>query len=228
MSEETSKVSTLVNWAEGQEEDFQELHQAIRDGTAQVQKTHDQDISSDEDEENDQEPEEKGPKLLWAAQKNAQDLILDILKSDANLIKFQDADGYTALHRAAYSGSHESLVLLLKNGADISALTSDGWTPLHSACRWNRTRCVETLLAWGADVNASTIGGQTALHLAAVTPDSRPTLETLLLHPKLEAMSKNCQEDTPLDIAMRNSNPTDLFLLALPCFSSTSAERQSN
>ena len=89
---------------------------------------------------------------------------------------------------------------------------------MHSACRWNQTKCVQILLSWGADVNKSTIGGQTPLHLASVTPNAGPTLELLMLHPKLKPMTKNCQDDTPLDIAMRNSNSTNLLDLALPCF----------
>ena len=60
------------------------------------------DSSSEEDES---EPDEPGPKFLWAAQHNNVDLIKDLYKQDQNLIKFADSDGYTALHRAAYSGS---------------------------------------------------------------------------------------------------------------------------
>ena len=115
----------------------------------------------------------------------------------------------------------ESLVILLSLGADLSALTADGWTPLHSASRWNRAACVEILLSWGADVNKSTTGGQTPLHLAAVCPDSSDTLLILLLQPKIKPMQKNCQDDTPKDIAKRNANPTDVFDLALPCFTQT-------
>ncbi len=110
---------------------------------------------------------------------------------------------------------------LLSSGADISALTEDGWTPLHSACRWNQTDCVETLISWVADINKATVGGQTPLHLAAVTPNSLNTLQILLIQPNIKTMTKNCQNDTPLDIAKRNSNPTDIFDLVLPFFCET-------
>ena len=56
-------------------------------------------------EEDDSEPEEPGPKFLWAAQHNNVDLIKNLYSQDPNLVKFADSDGYTALHRAAYSGS---------------------------------------------------------------------------------------------------------------------------
>ena len=56
-------------------------------------------------EEDDSEPEEPEPKFLWAAQHNNVELIKDLYSQNSNLVKFADSDGYTALHRAAYSGS---------------------------------------------------------------------------------------------------------------------------
>ena len=120
----------------------------------------------------------------------------------------------------------ESLIILLKAGADINALTEDGWTPLHSAARWNKATCVEILLNWGSDVNKLTVGNQTPLHLAAVFPDSSDTLQLLMLHPEIKPMIKNCQEDTPLDIAKRNSNDGEVFDLALPFFSCKNNDKQ--
>jgi len=244
-----SHVSASVDWCEGQKDDFKELHKAIKTGTVKKNECLNEE-SGDEfcdqtdmdqrafadfsqvsefqkykgdssSEEDDSEPEEPEPKFLWAAQHNNVELIKDLYSQNSNLVKFADSDGYTALHRAAYSGSKESLVILLSFGADLSALTADGWTPLHSASRWNRAACVEILLSWGADVNKSTTGGQTPLHLAAVCPDSSDTLMILLLQPKIKPMQKNCQDDTPKDIAKRNANPTDVFDLALPCFTQT-------
>ena len=114
-----------------------------------------------------------------------------------------------------------ALLLFKRVPVSLTVLTQEGWTPLHSACRWNHAECAETLISWGADINKATTGGQTPLHLAAVTPNSFPTLQVLLVQPKLKAMTKNCQDDTPLDIAKRNANNTDLFDLVLPCFCQT-------
>lgn len=55
----------------------------------------------------------------------------------SKLINEQDEDGYSALHRAAYSNAYQAAVFLLQNGSDINLKTNDGWTPLHSAARWN-------------------------------------------------------------------------------------------
>ena len=129
-----SHVSAKVDWCEGQKDDFKELHDAIKTGIAkkneclneesgdefydESQTDMDQrafaDFSKVQDlpdkgdsssEEDDSEPEEPEPKFLWAAQHNNVELIKDLHSQNSNLVKFADSDGYTALHRAAYSGS---------------------------------------------------------------------------------------------------------------------------
>ena len=128
-----SHVSAKVDWCEGQKDDFKELHDAIKTGIAKKneclneesgdefydeEKDMDQrafaDFSKVQDlpdkgdsssEEDDCEPEEPEPKFLWAAQHNNVELIKDLHSQNSNLVKFADSDGYTALHRAAYSGS---------------------------------------------------------------------------------------------------------------------------
>ena len=52
------------------------------------------------------------------------------------LTHYQDADGYTALHRAAYNGKVAAMIRLLALGASPRAKTHDGWEPLHCAARW--------------------------------------------------------------------------------------------
>lgn len=215
-----AKVSAEIPWSDGNEEDFSDLHEAIASGKTSLTNYEAPDDSGSTSEEDETEPDvsQPGVRLLWAAQFNRLDILSEILESQPDLIKFTDDDGYTALHRAAYSSSKECLVALLMSGADISATTADVWTPLHSACRWNRANCAEILLNWGADVNKVTQGGQTPLHLAAFCAKSTDTLQLLLLNPKIKAMAKNCQGDTPVDIARRNGNPVDMFDLVLPAF----------
>lgn len=213
-----SKISSQIEWSndEPDESEFRELHDAIKSG--KVGRNEYSGSNSDLEEDDAEEPDEPGPKVLWCAQHNEFEKLRKVLDVNPDLLRFQDQDGYTALHRAAYSDSKECLVELLKRGADLKATTQDGWTPLHSACRWNRVKSVEILLAWGADVNHETEGGQTPLHLAAVCPDALDTLTVLLLHKDIKPLSKNCQGDTPLDIAKRNSNPTSIFDACLPFF----------
>ena len=113
----------------GAENDFKELHDAIKDGKAgqnefindssessdnenltnkSIQKSAaDQDpASSSEEDETEPNPDQPGPRFLWAAQNDDRiEILKEILSKNPNVIKFADEDGYTALHRAAYSGS---------------------------------------------------------------------------------------------------------------------------
>lgn len=76
--------------------------------------------------------------LLKAAEKGRLDLVEYSLDRDLSLLCCVDADGYTALHRAAYNGHIQVVRTLLTRGADVMARTVDGWQPLHCACRWGK------------------------------------------------------------------------------------------
>ena len=126
---ESTKFSTKVEFMDGAENDFKELHDAIKDGKAgqnefvndssessdnenltnkSIQKSAaDQDpASSSEEDETEPNPDQPGPRFLWAAQNDDRiEILKEILSKNPNVIKFADEDGYTALHRAAYSGS---------------------------------------------------------------------------------------------------------------------------
>ena len=134
---ELTKYSAEIEFTEGNETDFKELHDAIKDGKAgqnefknhesnseddekssimkklqeamkksELQKQNTNSSSSEEEEEQD-EPDsaQPGPRLLWAAQYNKVEILEEILVKNLDVITFTDEDGYTALHRAAYSGS---------------------------------------------------------------------------------------------------------------------------
>ena len=126
---ESTRFSTKVEFMAGAENDFKELHDAIKDGKAgqnefindssessdnenltnkSIQKSAaDQDpASSSEEDETEPNPDQPGPRFLWAAQNDDRiEILKEILSKNPNVIKFADEDGYTALHRAAYSGS---------------------------------------------------------------------------------------------------------------------------
>ena len=45
-------------------------------------------------------------------------------------------DGWTKLHIACMEGKKDEALVLIEQGASITAKLSNGYTPLHSAC-WN-------------------------------------------------------------------------------------------
>lgn len=84
------------------------------------------------------------------------------------------ADGWTALHLAAYFGYAAVVVRLLRAGASHAAISHNvqGNTPLHAALAGRRELPVITaLLAAGADASTIDAQGYAPLHLAAARGD---------------------------------------------------------
>ena len=76
--------------------------------------------------------------LLSAAEKGDEDAVKAILSKSPLIINRTDSDGYTALHRACYSGHEAMVALLMERGSNIHSSTDDGWQPLHCAVRWSK------------------------------------------------------------------------------------------
>jgi hypothetical protein len=89
---------------------------------------------------------------------------LDGLDPDA-----RGADGFTALHLAAFFGGPETVRALLEAGADPDADAENPLRvrPLHSAVASRDAQSVWLLLDAGADPNVRQQGGYTPLHGAA-------------------------------------------------------------
>ena len=92
------------------------------------------------------------------------------LKEEPSAIGAFSADGFTALHFAAFFGRRLAANILLLAGADPNAVAQNPMRvrPLHSAVAGPDPMLAETLLAIGADPNAQQEGGFTALHAAAM------------------------------------------------------------
>ena len=87
---------------------------------------------------------------------------LEVETSDA-----VDAEGYTALMRAASEGDLEQVELLLQQGADVNAQSYSGYTALMLAVAGNYGGIAQRVIEQGADLNTQTEKGYTALMLAA-------------------------------------------------------------
>lgn len=107
---------------------------------------------------------------------------LDILLGlDPALARARSADGFTALHLAAYFDRPGAAALLLAAGADLDAETPDDRRlhPLHSAAAGRSAAVARLLLAAGAHPDVRQPGGFTPLHAAAEHGDE--ALVTLLV-----------------------------------------------
>lgn len=160
--------------------------------------------------------------ILWAAENNRLSTVLRLLVADPLLVHYCDEDGYTPLHRAAYSGHVEVVRTLLAAGSMVNHRTVDGWTPLHSACRWSHAIVACCLLQHGAKLNAQTNGGLTPLHLAAshsnsLKPNTSHILEFLLSKRDLKPGLRSSSGETAADVARRSGPFYFLFEMVEDC-----------
>jgi len=87
------------------------------------------------------------------------------------------ADGFTALHLAAFFGKAEAARILLDRGASVDAYGHNDLAnqPLHAAAAGRHHEVCRVLLTAGADVRATQHGGFTPLHQAAQHGDVEMT-----------------------------------------------------
>ncbi|KAL8241337.1 hypothetical protein R6Q59_014692 [Mikania micrantha] len=106
-----------------------------------------------------------GDKLCMAARKGEVRTIRRILENGA-VINGLDQHGWTALHRASFTGRAEVVRFLIENGVDINSRDEDGYTALHCAVESGHVDVLELLVKKGADVEARTNKGVTPMQIA--------------------------------------------------------------
>ncbi len=121
--------------------------------------------------------------------------------TNPHLLRNHSADGWTALHLAAFFGQIEAVRVLLEKGADANARSENHLTngPLHAAAAGKHFLVCELLIANGADVNAQQHGGFTPLMAAAEHAD-RGLVELFLRRGALKTI-RNGEDRTAADIA---------------------------
>ncbi len=116
--------------------------------------------------------------LLWAVQNGHPEVVEYLLEHGADF-RITDAQGMTALHRAAYgclvSSSFDierqskAVELMIRGGADPDARDTKGMTPLHHAVQREYEKLADLLMAKGADPNPANDNGNTPLDTALVS-----------------------------------------------------------
>jgi len=99
----------------------------------------------------------------------------------ASVTNSVEADGTTALHRAAQRNDLEAANQLIRAGANVKAANRYGVTPLSLACINGNAAMIELLLKAGADANTTLPEGETALMTAANTGNVA-ALKVLIAH----------------------------------------------
>ena len=117
------------------------------------------------------------------------------------------ADGYTALHFAAFFAKPEAARILLDAGASVATVAQNEMRvqPLHSAAAGHQIDICRLLLAAGANVDARQAGGFTPLHEAAQNGD--PEMVELFLSAGADPLITTDDGKTAAELAEEASHP---------------------
>jgi uncharacterized protein len=130
-----------------------------------------------------------------------------LLDAEPALVSSYSADGFTALHFAAFFGRPAAVELLLDRGAEVDAF-GRGWmtgTALHSAVSRKSSSIAKRLLDAGANPNARQSAGWTPLHSAAHQGDVASL--DLLLAAGADPSATNDEGRSVLQLAEERGDP---------------------
>lgn len=129
------------------------------------------------------------------------------LDDDAAAVGSRSADGYTALHFAAFFAKPEAARILIEAGAPVDTVAANEMRvqPLHSAATGRQIEICRLLLAAGAEVDARQAGGFTPLHEAAQNGD--PEMVELFLSAGADPNGRTDDGRTAAELADAASHP---------------------
>ncbi len=142
-----------------------------------------------------------------AAALGHQDRLRVRLGEDPSAVTAMAADGFTALHLAAFFGKAEVTRILLEAGARVDVYGQNPLAnqPLHAAAAGRHIEVCRLLVAAGADVNATQHGGVTPLHEAAQHGDAE--MVELFLSAGADPTTTADDGRTPADLAETAGHP---------------------
>ncbi|HEV2887638.1 MAG TPA: ankyrin repeat domain-containing protein [Jatrophihabitans sp.] len=131
--------------------------------------------------------------------------LAELIAADRSVINSWSADGWQALHLAAYFGRAEAARMLLDADAEVAEPSRNELAvqPLHAAAAGKHSELVWILIASGAPVHARQRGGWTPLHSAAANGD----LESVqaLLSAGADSAAANDEGRTPIELASQET-----------------------
>jgi ankyrin repeat protein len=129
------------------------------------------------------------------------DKISEIVNRDSDAARQWSADGFTALHFAAFFNRPAIARELIQRGADVDAVAKNPMkvTALHSAAAAHNGEIVRLLLERGANPNPRQQGGWTPLHAAAQDGDTE--MVRILVEHHADPKATNDHGKTPANIA---------------------------
>jgi ankyrin repeat protein len=142
------------------------------------------------------------------------DKVSAILETDSEAAKSWSADGFTALHFAAFFNRAEIARDLIRHGADVAAVARNPMKvmPLHSAAASHCGEVVCLLLENGAPPNVAQEGGWVPLHQAARIGDAE--MVKVLLQNGADPQLRSNDGKSPAEMAQTNGHDEIVKLLA--------------
>lgn len=141
------------------------------------------------------------------------DRLAELIAADRSVIDSWSADGWQALHLAAYFGRAEAARMLLDADADAEVAEPSrnelAVQPLHAAAAGRHSELVWILIASDAPVQARQRGGWTPLHSAAANGDLDSVLA--LLSAGADSAAANDDGRTPIELASQETVRTALL-----------------
>lgn len=149
-------------------------------------------------------------KLFDASEKGEVEIVNELLSKQQDLIHKENEHGLTLLGIAAHYGQYEVVKTLVKNGAEINAISHSKLsfipknTALHAAIAGAKSKeVIEFLLTNGADPTISDSEGHTPLHIAAF--EGNIAIADLLLKNGAKIKNNNSGKN-PIEIAEERGN----------------------
>jgi uncharacterized protein len=140
--------------------------------------------------------------------------VSEILNRDSEAARQWSADGFTALHFAAFFNRPAIAGQLIQHGADIEAIARNPMkvTPLHSAAAAHSGHIVRLLLERGANPSARQQGGWTPLHAAAQNGDAE-MVRNLMAH-QADPKAANDEGKIAADVAAEKGHAEIVAMLS--------------